>query len=162
MSHKNKKVMLCDKEYGFSQIVNCDLKENINITQSTVATSKITAFTSQNEYCTEYYINVTVDDFKNPNIILNLKEFGRLSKSSAKYKAMMSNADKAMSVLKLIIAKNNEKYIENGTITKIEHKYITEENASLQIERLSQLYKDGVLSEYEFETKKKELLDKVK
>ncbi len=162
VSHKKKKVMLYDKEFGFSQIVNCELKESNSITQNTIATSNITAFTAQNQYCTECYINVTVDDFKNPNVKLNLKEFGRVSKSSGKYKTMMSNADNAMSVLKLIISKNNEKYVENGIITKVEHRYITEENASVQIERLSQLYKDGVLSEYEFETKKKELLDKVK
>lgn len=76
--------------------------------------------------------------------------------------SQMDEANKIVSTLKIIISKNNERFIENGTITKVEHKYITEENASIQIERLSQLYKDGILSEYEFETKKKELLDKVK
>ena len=74
----------------------------------------------------------------------------------------MNNAQNIISTLKIIISQNNEKYIETGTITKVEHKYITEENASIQIERLSKLYKDGILTDYEFAMKKKELLDKIK
>lgn len=64
--------------------------------------------------------------------------------------------------MKIVISQNNEKYIEIGTVTKIEHRYITEETVQDQIKKLAELYKDGVLTEYEYSIKKQELLEKIK
>lgn len=51
---------------------------------------------------------------------------------------------------------NNYKHL------RINIKNTVEKEITDKIEKLSQLYQDGILTEYEFETKKKELLDKVK
>ncbi len=151
INEKEKKININDSDYGFNQLIDCELvkKEN-SLNRTYFSKNGRKALTSQRNICTELYIIVTVDDFNTPNLKITLKN------------SQMDEANKIVSTLKIIISKNNERFIENGTITKVEHKYITEENASIQIERLSQLYKDGILNEYEFETKKKELLDKVK
>ncbi len=165
------KLNILGNVYGFSQIIDCELIENGSTLSYTTGTSKIkhnnkanlSYTTSQIESCTDLAINITVDDFNNPRIVFDCKYGKRnISKNSKEYKEYMNNAQNIISTLKIIISQNNEKYIEKGTITKVEHKYITEENASNQIERLSKLHKDGVLTDYEFEMKKKELLDKIK
>ena len=165
------KLNILGNVYGFSQMIDCELIENESTLSYTTGKSKIkhnnkanlSYTTSQIESCTDLAINITVDDFNNPRIVFDCKYGKRnISKKSKEYKEYMNNAQNIISTLKIIISQNNEKYIEKGTITKVEHKYITEENASIQIERLSQLHKEGVLTDYEFEMKKKELLDKIK
>ncbi len=156
INEKEHKLNINGKDYGFGNIKDCELKTNDN-----VDTYILNNMAMSQKYCTSLYINIVVDDFENPNVKLNFIK-GRVSCSSGKYTQLCDGANYAMSSLKLIISKNQERYVESGTVTKVEHRYVTEENVSLQIERLSQLYKDGALSEYEFEMKKKELLDKVK
>lgn len=174
VDEQKQKINILNKEYGFSQIVNCELivnnKSLDNVYSKTKGkvkkNGKIKANThnykNQTSYCEQIYINILVDDLQKPNIKINLKENYNLNVNSKKYKEILAKAEKIVSTLKVIIARNNEKYIETGTITKVEHKYITEENVSTQIERLSKLHKDKVLTDYEFEMKKKELLDKIK
>jgi hypothetical protein len=171
INNEEHKLKILDTVYGFSQIIDCELIENGTTLSYTNRIGKIknnnkaklSYITSQIQSCTDLAVNITVDDFNNPRIVFDCKYGKRnISKNSKEYKEYMNNAQNIISALKIIIAQNNEKYIETGTITKVEHKYITEENASIQIERLSQLHKDGVLTDYEFEMKKKELLDKIK
>lgn len=174
VDEQKQRINLLNKEYGFSQIVNCELIVNNKSLDNTYSKTKgkvkrngkIKAntynYNNQISYCEQIYINILVDDLQNPNIKVNLKENYNLNVNSKKYKETIAKAEEVVSMLKVIISRNNEKYIENGIVTKVEHKYITEENASIQIERLSQLHKDGVLTDYEFEMKKKELLDKIK
>lgn len=170
INDKEHKLNILDRVYGFSQILDCELVEDGTSISNTIGNSKIkssrkmkTNYTTiQTNLCTTLFINITTTDMNNPRIIFNLKDKGGISKSSKKYKEAVNNAQNIISLLKIIIAKNNEKYVETGIITKVEHRYVTEENASMQIEKLAQLYKDGVLTEYEFEIKKKELLEKIK
>lgn len=171
INEEEHKLKILDTVYGFSQILDCELIECGTSISNTVGNSKIkgskkmkTNYTTfQTNLCTTLSLNITTTDINNPRIIFNCK-YGKRSilKDSKKYKEYMNNAQNIISTLKIIISQNNEKYIETGTITKVEHKYITEENASIQIERLSKLYKDGILTDYEFAMKKKELLDKIK
>lgn len=171
INEEEKKLEISGTIYGFSQILDCELIEDETSISNTVGNSKIKSSkkmkmnyaTFQTNLCTTLSINITTTDINNPRIVFNCKYGQRsISKNSKQYKEYMNNAQNIISTLKIIISKNNEKYIETGTITKVEHKYITEENASIQIERLSQLHKDGILTDYEFEMKKKELLDKIK
>lgn len=173
VDEQKQKINILNKEYGFSQIVNCELivnnKSLDNVYSKTKGkvkkNGKIKANThnykNQTSYCEQIYINILVDNLQKPNIKINLKENYNLNVNSKKYKETIAEAERVVSMLKVIISRN-KKYIENGIVTKVEHKYITEENASIQIERLSQLHKDGILTDYEFEMKKKELLDKIK
>ena len=174
INEENQKINILDKEYGFSQIIECELIENNKIVNSSYGNTMgkvknngginrgIYTFSTQTTYCNEIYVNITVEDFNNPNIKLDVKDEGNLRIGGKKYKEALKNADNIVSLLKVIISKNNEKYIENGTITKIEHRYITEETPQNQIKKLSELYKDGILTEYEYSVKKQELLDKIK
>lgn len=130
------KVYISNVVYGFSQIIDCESNGLL--------------------------INITIDDFKNPRIVFDCRHGKNLPPNSKGYLEMCNEVKNVISALKIIISKNNEKYIETGTITKVEHKYFTEENASIQIKRLADLHSDGILTDYEFEMKKKELLEKVK
>nr|DAW37640.1 MAG TPA: Short C-terminal domain [Caudoviricetes sp.] len=164
------KLNILDREYGFSQIIDCELIENGTSISQTIGRTKVknvrklnTRYqTTQLDICTDLGVNITTNDFNNPRIMFDCKYEKNFTKNSKAYREALENAKNIIATLKIVIAQNNEKYIETGTITKVEHKYITEENASIQIERLSQLHKDGVLTDYEFEMKKKELLDKIK
>lgn len=164
------KINILDETYGFSQIIDCELIEDGNSISQTTGKIKIKNIkkaktkyqTTQTEICTNLGVNITTSDFNNPRIMFDCKYGKNILKDSKQYKEALNNAQNIISTLKIVISQNNEKYIETGTITKVEHKYITEENASIQIERLSQLHKDGVLTDYEFEIKKKELLEKIK
>ena len=174
INEQKQKINLLYTDYGFSQIVSCDLVVNNKSLDNTYTKTKgklkkngkLKAnsynYSNQINYCEQIYINIIVNDLEKPNIKINLKEKLNLNTNSGKYKEILAKAEKIVSTLKVIIARNNEKYIETGTIAKVEHKYITEENVSTQIERLSKLHKDKVLTDYEFEMKKKELLDKIK
>lgn len=170
----NKCILINGIKYGFSQIVDCELIENKNSINNTYGQTRgkmknngkiktrTNTFSSEIDYCNELYLNITIDDFNNPNIKFNVRGTGVLNTKGEKYKNVIKKANEILSIFKLIISKNNEKYIENGTITKIEHRYITEETIEEQIKKLGELYKDGILTDYEFSTKKMELLEKLK
>ncbi len=174
INEKDKKINIQEKVLGFSQIIDCELIENKstinNSSGNTIGEikndgrikTKVNTISTETIYCDELYINITIEDFNAPNIKFDVINKGHLKTNSAKYKKALENANNILSLLKVIISKNNEKYIENGTVTKIEHRYITEETAQEQIEKLSELYKSGVLTEYEYYMKKQELLDKIK
>ncbi len=174
MNEENKKLNILGKDYGFSQIIECELIETTNTINSSYGNTKgklknngkiktrMNTLSVGTDYCNELYINITVDDFNNPNIKLNVRGKGILATNGEKYKKVLKNANNILSLLKIIISKSNEKYIKTGPITKIEHRYITEETVQDQIKKLSELYKDGVLTEYEYSIKKQELLEKIK
>lgn len=174
INDENKMLIINGTKYGFSQIIDCELIENNSTINSTLGNtkgkiknngkikSKTNAIAVSSDYCNELYMNITVDDFNNPNIKLDVRDKGMLNTTSNKYKDTMKKANKVLSMFKLIISKNNEKYVESGTITKIEHRYIQEKSYEQRLEELSRLYKDGALTDYEYSIKKQELLEKIK
>lgn len=165
INEENKKLNILGKDYAFSQIIECELIENNNEISNSygkIKKTRVHTFSTDTNYCNELYINITVEDLENPNIKLNVRGKGILETNGEKYKKVLKNANNILSLLKIIISKNNEKYIETGTVTKIEHRYITEETVQDQIKKLSELYKDGILTEYEYNIKKMELLEKIK
>lgn len=174
LNEQNKNLIINDIKYGFSQILDCELIENDNTISSSYGNTKgkiknngkmigkTNAISTSSDYCNELYINITVDDFNNPNIKLDVRGKGILNTTSAKYKNVIKKANEIVSLFKLIISKNNEKYIENGTVTKIEHRYIEEKSYEQKLDELSKLHKDGALTDYEYSIKKQELLEKIK
>lgn len=174
INNKDKTLIINDNKYGFSQIIDCELIENDNTINSTLGNtkgkiknngkikSKTNTIAVSSNYCNELYINITIDDFNNPNIKLDIRGNGMLSTTSNKYKAVIKKANEVLSMFKLIISKNNEKYVENGTITKIEHRHIEEKSYEQKIDELSKLHKNGALTDYEYSMKKQELLEKIK
>ena len=147
VNEEEKSVYINDKKYNFSQIVECELNEE-------------TYNSNYGKYCSKFILKITVKDISNPieKVIINCESHI----GSSIYESKKANLEKAISTIKIIKSMQNENLLEVGTVTKIEHRYITEDDAMEQIQKLSELYKTGILNEFEFETKKKELLDKVK
>lgn len=170
INESDKCIFIKDKKYAFSQIIDCELIENNNSLSSTYGQTKgkiksngkikarTNTLSSEINYCSDLYLNITVDDFNNPNIKLNVRGTGLLNTSGKKYENVMKKANEILSLFKLIISKNSENYIENGTITKIEHRYIEEKGYEEKLEELSRLHKKGILTDYEFSIKKQDLL----
>ncbi len=164
IDESNKCILINDKKYGFSQIVDCELIENDTSISNTYGNTKgkikstTSTISAQSDYCGELYLNITVDDFNNPNIKLNVRGTGLLNTSGQKYRDVMKRANEILSLFKLIISKNNEKYEEQGTITKIEHRYIEEKGYEQKLEELAKLHREGILTDYEYSIKKQELL----
>lgn len=171
----NRKVLnIYGKDYGFSQIIDCELIQNNSTINSTLGNTKgkiknngkikarINTLSAETNYCNELYLNITIDDLYNPNIKLNVRGVGALNTNGEKYKNVINKANEMLSLFKLIISKNNVSYVDNGTITKIEHKYVEEESNIQKLEELSKLHKNGALTDYEYSIKKQELLEKIK
>ncbi|MCI8470340.1 MAG: SHOCT domain-containing protein [Clostridia bacterium] len=162
VNDKEHKLNILGTEYGFSQIIDCELIEDGTSISQTFGKAELKYTTTQVKICTKLFVNITTNDFENPRIIFDCKYGRNIQKNSKAYKEALNNAQNIISVLKIVISQNNEKYIETGTVTKIEHRYISEETVQDQIKKLSELYKDGVLTEYEYSIKKQELLEKIK
>lgn len=171
----NRKVLnIYGKDYGFSQIIDCELIQNNSTINSTLGNTKgkiknngkikarTNTLSAETNYCHELYLNITIDDLYNPNIKLNVRGVGVLNTNGEKYKNVINKANEMLSLFKLIISKNNVSYVDNGTITKIEHKYVEEESNIQKLEELSKLHKNGALTDYEYSIKKQELLEKIK
>ena len=131
INEKKSKLIINGHEYNFSQIIDCELIESNGTFDNTfgrskskikgkgkISTNKIKnkgkistkshSFSIETNYCIDLYINITVDDFKSPNLKLNLRSSGLIIKNSKKYNKMLENANNILSALKLIIHKNNE------------------------------------------------------
>lgn len=166
----NKKINILGQDYGFTQIIDYELvSDETSMSFSTgntkiknIKKAKTTTITTQNDICKELYINIVTDDFQHPKIKFNLFTGYSIYKNSKQYKKIIEDAYNIEAILKLIISKNNEKYVENGSITKIEHRYVNEADIIDKVEKLAQLHKEGILTDYEFSTKKMELLEKLK
>lgn len=174
LDENRKALNIYGKDYGFSQIIDCELVQNNSTINSTLGNTKgkiknngkikarTNSLSTETNYCNELYLNITVDSIEEPNIKLNVRGLGVLNTNGEKYKNVISKANEILSLFKLIISKNNVSYVENGTVTKIEHKYVEESNNIQKLEELSKLHKNGVLTDYEYSIKKQELLEKIK
>ncbi len=73
----------------------------------------------------------------------------------------LASINKANAIVQLINNQVSSTQTLKETI-KIENKIVTEENITSQLQKLSDLHKAGVLTDYEYSIKKQELLDKMK
>ena len=106
LDEENKKLNILGKEYQYSQIIDCELIEKTNAKTNSfgITNGKITrdgkiratSFSTQTNYSSKSYLNITVEDFTNPNILLPIKE----------------EVNNILSLFKLIIHQNN-KWIYN-------------------------------------------------
>lgn len=128
---ENRKILnIYGKDYGFSQIIDCELVQNNSTINSTLGNTKgkiknngkikarTNTLSAETNYCNELYLNITVDDLYNPNIKLNVRGVGVLNTNGEKYKNVISKANEILSLFKLIISKNSVSYVDNGTVTK--------------------------------------------
>ena len=163
INEKEHSVNLQGTYLGFNQIVDCELMENKQQISQTYQTSNTTHTHTMKEYCIELYINITIENLDDPTIRLDfVRDKDVVLIGSKKYNQILEKANTAMATLKVVISKANEAYVNKGTITKIEHRYINEKTPEEQLKEITDLYEKGFLTEYEYVIKKKELLDKIK
>ncbi len=140
VDEENYRVNILDNIYGFSQIIDYEIIETT----------------------TNIAIEITTENFEKPIITLNLIKGKNISSKKTKHEKALNDVKNVEATLKIIISKNKEKYFKNGNVTKIEHRYTVEKTIEDKIKELGKLYKEGLLTEYEFATKKMELLEKLK
>lgn len=96
--------------------------------------------------CTSYKIKITLNNFSDPTCYINFISGGEFKKSSSIYKLFVDNAQQVLSLLELIVAKNNSFSSVSSDPTKEIQKYKT-------------LLDKGIITQDEFARKKKELLN---
>lgn len=121
LKEEEKKIIINNKDYNFSQIVDCELITDNNSVNTTLGKSKgklknsgkiktkSISTTVNTGYCNDMYINVVVDDFEEPNIRINLRRNGLIYVNGEKYKKMQAIGNKIIATLKLIISRNKVK-----------------------------------------------------
>lgn len=119
LKEEEKKIIINNKDYDFSQIVDCELITDNSSVNTTIGKSKgklknsgkikgkSISTTVNTEYCNDMYINVVVDDFDEPNIRINLIKNALIYVNGKKYKEMQAIGNKIVATLKLIVSKNN-------------------------------------------------------
>lgn len=119
LKEEEKKIIINNKDYDFSQIVDCELITDNSSVNTTIEKSKgklknsgkikgkSISTTVNTEYCNDMYINVVVDDFDEPNIRINLIKNALIYVNGKKYKEMQAIGNKIVATLKLIVSKNN-------------------------------------------------------
>ena len=146
----NKRLNILGVDYGSNQILHCELNKIINPKEEN----------TPSDFCSKLYITITIDDMKKPNIEFSLMTRPTLMVNSGEYQDALDSANKIVSYLNIIISNNNDLKFENGNVTKIEHRYVAQESADDKLRELYKLYKDGVITEYEYNIEKKQILDK--
>nr|DAR00961.1 MAG TPA: hypothetical protein [Caudoviricetes sp.] len=118
LKKEENKIKINNKDYKFSQIIDCELVTENNSVNTTFGKDKgklknngkikvkSVATTLNTEYCNNMYINVIVDDIEEPNIKINLRKNGLIYVNGKKYKEMKEAGNKIVATLKLIISKN--------------------------------------------------------
>ncbi len=94
INEKENKININDSDYGFNQLIDCELvKKEGSLNSTYFSKNGKSALTSQRNICIELYINITIEDFNNPNLKVVLKN------------SQMDEANKILSALKIIISK---------------------------------------------------------
>ena len=150
VDENNKRINILGTDYGFNQIVYCDLIRNI------IPKKDPNGF----DECNELYVNITTDNLQNPNIKYNVMTRPYLKVPSVEFDNSIRDAKNIISYLNIIISRNKEVIFDNGNVTKIEHRYINEPTANDKLRELYKLYQDGIITEYEYNIEKQQILDK--
>lgn len=101
--------------------------------------------------CTRLQIKITINNISNPNVFVNLITV-ETKKASMLYKSAYTSAQNIMSVLQ-VICENNSKEQE------IAQQPIQGNSSADEIMKFKQLLDQGIITQEEFETKKKQLLN---
>lgn len=109
----------------------------------------VTGKRKNKEFCSSLRIKITLNDINNPTIYINFIN-SKTKTNSFTYKTLFNSAQDCLSVLQIITNK------ENGTNNE-EQQFNGQSNAD-EIRKFKELLDEGIISEEEFELKKKELL----
>lgn len=149
---EEKRILLIDKKYNFSDIISAKIIENSvnrNITSNLNRNNKL-YITSNIELINKLDLEITAKDIAQPIICIPfLKTVIRLgvNKNSKEYIKAYKKAQKCLAMLENII---NDNKISNNTSNSI--------SVADEIMKFKKLLDDGIITQEEFELKKKELL----
>ena len=149
--------------YRYEQIVNFELLENDGVVRSGGLTNAViggalfggigaiagAAATSSQTNCNSLKIKITLNNSAEPAVFLTFIRTAT-SKSSSTYNNLLTKAQEVLSVLENIYDSINPKVVENVAQP-------TGDNFS-KIRELKSLLDDGIITQEEFDAKKKELL----
>ena len=111
-----------------------------------------------NEKCNQLKLIIRLNDFDYPQIIITYIDGVDWDKSGATYRNMMTNLQTVCSLLEYMI---NAKTLEQSSVKKEEIKNLSSETKSEkeQLQKLKEMLEDGLITEEDFEQKKKQILD---
>ncbi|SJW51811.1 Uncharacterised protein [Clostridioides difficile] len=107
----------------------------------------VTAKRTTKAFIDSLKIKITLNNLSNPNVYVNLIQLRTKSNSSI-YKMAYSSAQEILSILAIIVKDNEDGNIQNNSSDAIQ-----------QVKGLKELLDLGAITEEEFNTKKKELLN---
>lgn len=169
VDHENKKIALCHYsnafiEYiSFNQIINVEiLKNNATIMKGGIGRAVIggvlaggigavvgASTRDSEELLYSLKIRVITNDINKPLYVIKLN-YNKIAVGSQEYNTIVDTANKIYSLIFSIANKDNKQNSSTG-----------ENNPLEQIEKLATLKEKKFITDEEFETKKKELLNKI-
>ena len=154
--------------YNYSEILGCDvLEDGQSISKGGLGRAVaggllfggvgaivggVTGSKKTKQIINSMKVKITVNDISNPTQYISLIE-SETKSTSFMYSTAKNNAEQIVSLINIIINDNNTN-LQQDTMKSIEDISVAEE-----IRKFKQLADDGIITEEEFENKKKELLN---
>lgn len=158
------------KTYKFSDIINYEVYENGKTQVEGRAGSALIggAFfglgglvvgssmsRNINEKCSQLKLIIRLNDFYCPQIVINYIDNAILDKSDSLYINMRANLQSVCSMLEYML---NEKTLEQSSAIKQEEKTVATKTNKEQLQELKEMLDDGLITQEDFEQKKKQIL----
>ena len=158
------------KSYSFSDIINYEVYENGKSQVEGRAGSALIggAFfglgglivgssmsRNINEKCNQLKLIIRLNDFNYPQIVITYVDNVDWDKSGWVYRNMKENIQAVCSMLEYML---NEKTLEQSSSVKQEEKPIEQKSAKEQLQELKEMLDDGLITQEDFEQKKKQIL----
>ena len=108
-----------------------------------------------NEKCNQLKLIIRLNDFNYPQIVITYVDNVDWDKSGWVYRNMKENIQAVCSMLEYML---NEKTLEQSSSVKQEEKPIEQKSAKEQLQELKEMLDDGLITQEDFEQKKKQIL----
>ena len=108
-----------------------------------------------NEKCNQLRLIIRLNDFEYPQIVITYVDNVELDKLGADYRYMKEDIQALCSMLEFML---NEKTLEESFTVKQEESHTKKSNKE-QLQELKEMLDDGLITQEDFEQKKKQILD---
>ena len=158
------------KVYNFSDIINYEVYENGKSQVQGRAGSALIggAFfglsglivgssmsRNINEHCSQLKLIIRLNDFDNPQIVITYANNTSLDKSSSSYAKLKTQLQSLCSMLEYML---NKKTLEQSFGEQQKEKVSNTKSNKLQLEELKEMLDDGLITQEDYEQKKKQIL----
>lgn len=113
----------------------------------------LTGSRKQTEICTELRVKITLNKTENPSVFIDFIKGTNVNKGNILYRQLANAAETVMSLLQVI---TNETFANERILSQ--EKSAPVSNAD-EIRKYKELLDDGIISQEEFDAKKRQLLD---